>query len=863
MLTRLALRFRLLTIGLMLAVVGGGAYSLTQLQIELFPDIDFPAVTVFVSYPQAPPQQVLQDVTAPIEQALAGLEQVDLLQTISSFGMAQIVVLADFGADTQALEAEINRRLEPLRFPPGVTPVVARMGLDEFPIVDVAVTGDGDLATLAATVRDQVLPALMSIPGVFSADVPIGIEDGSAIARANGRPAVTISVLKDSDANTVEVANAVLAVLEETVPTLLGAGEFIVIENQGPQIQASIDELTQKVLLGGVLAVAVMFAFLLSVRPTLVAAVAIPVSILAALIVMNLQGMTLNILTLGGLAIAVGRVVDDSIVVMENTFRHIQKGESPAAAAFSAAREVAMPITISTLTTIAVFAPLAFIGGFISLIFLPFALTITYSLLASLLVALTVVPVLAALFISKAPQHRENRLERFYGRLVRSALAHRGRTLAVAIGLMLLSFVTLPFIPVSFLPGGGEVVLRVQMDLPGTPGRETILSELYEVEAVLEDLRRDGVVEAYSASLGGSNPFASMAGPAGSGVNLQVRLPSGADAEGVAEGLRTSLAGDRRDVRVSVAAAGLPDSSGLELVLQGDDYATLARAADDLTQLLGGLPGLVNVSHNAIALAGDASGLESMLPIVRMGGRQSVTINGTITVQNTQAVNLEIQNLVQDNPLPDGVDMVVGGVFADIEETFAQMGIAMLLSVLLVYGIMALAQRSFVLPFIIIMSLPLAFIGAFGGLFITGRALGMPAMMGLLMLVGLVVTNAIVLIAFVEQLRAKGLGLYEALVEGGRTRLRPILMTALVTIFVLLPMALEIGAQSGGIIGAELATVVIGGLLASTLLTLVVIPVIYNFLRKKGPAQAEPSPEQDDEAEPAPNAFQPVASGGH
>lgn len=839
MLTRLALRFRLLTLGLMLAVVVGGVFSLTRLQIELFPDIDFPAVTVFAAYSEASPQQVLQDVTIPIERALADMDRVDTLQTISSAGIAQVVVLADFGENTAALEAEIARRLQALSLPPGVTPVVARIGLDEFPIVNVAVVGNSDIAILAAEVRERILPALQDIPGVFSAEVPAGLEDGSAIARANGRSAVTIGILKDGDANTVEVADRVIATLAELVPTLSGGGELIEIENQGPQVQASIDELTQKVLLGGVLAVAIMFAFLLSVRPTLVAAVAIPVSVLAALIVMNLQGMTLNILTLGGLAIAVGRVVDDSIVVMENTFRHIQKGAAPATAALHAAKEVAVPITVSTLTTIAVFAPLAFIGGFVSLIFTPFALTITYSLLASLVVALTVVPVLAALFISKVPEHRESWLERLYGRLVSSALVYRWRTLAVAAGLTLLSFFTLPFIPVSFLPGGGEAVLGVEMSVPGSSDRNVVLGELYEVEAILEDLRREGVVAAHSATLGGSNQFAAMTASSGQGVSLQVRLTAGANAEAVAEELRSTLAGPRRDVRVSAFPGGLPDSSSLELVLQGDDYATLARAADELTERIGGVSGLVNVSHNAIALA-DVPGMSSLLPIVRRNGMQSVTIQGTITAQNTQAVNTEIQNVVRDNPLPAGVEMVTGGVFADIEETFLQMGFAMLLSVLLVYGIMALAQRSFVLPFIIVMSLPLAFIGAFGGLFITGRALGMPALMGLLMLVGLVVTNAIVLIAFVEQLRARGLGMYEALVEGGRTRLRPILMTALVTIFVLLPMALEIGAQSGGIIGAELATVVIGGLLASTLLTLVVIPVIYSFLRKKGPAQANP-----------------------
>ena len=218
-----------------------------------------------------------------------------------------------------------------------------------------------------------------------------------------------------------------------------------------------------------------------------------------------------------------------------------------------------------------------------------------------------------------------------------------------------------------------------------------------------------------------------------------------------------------------------------------------------------------------------------------MDGQRSVAVTGIITDNNTQRVQRQVRLQVDKVGLPAGVQLSTGGVFASANDAFARMGIAMLLSILLVYAVMVVSQRSFVTPFVIILSLPLATIGALGGLLVTQRTLGLPALIGLLMLIGLVVTNAIVLVAFVEQQRAQGVGMMEALVRGGRTRMRPSLMTALTTIFVLMPLALGVGGQGEGLIGSELATVVIGGLMTSTLLTLVVVPVVYSRLRRRGP----------------------------
>ena len=832
MLTKLALRGRFVTLAIMIAIIVVGAFSLTKIQIELFPDIEFPAVTISTFYPDASPQEVLTDVSIPVENALDGISEITSLTTISAPSISQVIIQTNFGDDMAAIEREINERIEGLSFPPGVVPQVARLNPSEFPIIELAVIGDNDIGVLSRLVREQIQPELESISGVVSVSIPRGLEDGLSIARANGRTAVTLGILKEPEANLIEVAKLVDEKLDELRRTLPSGVEFIEISNQAPAIQSQIEDLTQHVLLGAVFAIAVMFVFLMSVRPTLISAVSIPVSVFVALIIMEFQGMSLNILTLGGLAIAVGRVVDDSIVVIENIFRHLQLGESRTEAAINGAREVAVPITVATVATVAVFIPLLMAGGFIGIIFQPFALVVTYSLLASLVVALTIVPVLAVMFVSGAGEPKTNAIERIYGRIVNIALVRRWQTLLVAGILTVVAVGLLPFIPVNFISGADSGTLSIRITVPDATDPQDVLDHLDSVELELGRMQDDGVVDAYSVNYGGSGAFGSIA--SANSANLQLRLAEDVDTDSIAELLRDTLLVEGRLVTVSVARAGGIDSSSLELVLRGDDYESLLQAANTYVELLSELDDVVNVSHNGPP-ASTENALSAIVPIVRVDKIRAINISGAILTDNTGAVSVEVDRIKRETPLPTGVELTTGGVFEDMDEAFQQMAIAMLISIVLVYVVMMVAQRSFIIPVIIVSSMPLAFIGAFAALFITQRALGLPALMGLLMLIGLVVTNAIVLIAFVEQLRARGMPMREALVVGGRTRLRPILMTAFTTSFVMIPMALNLGTEGGGILGAELATVVIGGILTSTFLTLVVLPVIYSFLRRKGP----------------------------
>ena len=848
LLTRLALRARMATLIILALLIATGIWSYTRLQVELFPPVDFPLVTVVTFYPQADPETVLNDVTIPIEDVLLQQDAVVTVTSTSSLNLSVAFAEFEFGSDTPAIEKAVQADIERHQFPPSAAaPRVSRLSFDQFPVLQMSVRGERPPSELQALVESDVLPRLRAVEGVDSAAIPVDAGATGVISRTNGLPSLTIDFVKGADANTVVMVKAVLQELDDFKTGLPADIRFTEISNQAPEIEDSINSLGREVALGAALAILVILAFLLSVRPTFVTGISIPASLLIAIIVMNLQGMSLNLVTLGGLAIAAGRVVDDSIVVMENVYRHIQDGDSRLEAAYAGTREVALPITIATLTTIAVFAPLGFIGGIVSAFFLPFALVITYALLASLVVALTAVPVLASFLIKRhatdtAEVLLSKRIVRIYTPLITWALQRRLITILGAVALFVSSLFLLIWIPVGFLPGSEQNALTIEIAAPPTTPRDIVLGFLDDAEARLEELRLTGEVDAYSSRVGGGGGFE---GPAAglNAINITARLTEDTDADAVAATLRTDLAGPDRTVFIQQASGGGPPAGGLEVRLISEDYDLLKQASDTLLGPLSAMDGVLNVRTDAI----DAGPSGAAIPITRVDGRRTVTISGVISAQDTRAVGAEIDRIVAEVGLPPGVDRETGGVFSDIEEVFQQMVLAMAIGAALVYIVMLLAQRSFITPLIILFAVPLAFTGAFAALAITQRSLSLPGLMGLLMLIGLVVTNAVVLIAFVDQLRARGLRIPDALIQGGQARIRPILMTALTTSFVLLPLALEEG-DSGGIIGAELATVIIGGLMTSTILTLVVVPVVYRLLRRERrgaqgpPMEPTPSP---------------------
>ena len=1028
-LTGLALRRQSVTVLLIIMVLVGGILTYKNLSVELFPEIEFPLITVSTFYPSANPEAVVRDVTDPIENAILGVDGVDGIQSVSSENRSVVIINFTFGIDMDEAERTITTNIGNLRFPESVQkPQIGRVNPDNFPVIQFSVLGDREISDLQRLVDTSVVPAIEQVKGVFSLEIsgdvreqvsvtidpekmsslgvslyqvanalrenninvpagavtangqtfPIrttniynsleGINDtlvgysptsettfprpillsdiatvvvspggASSISRTNGVPSLGIGVLKEPDGNTVEVTEAILKELEVIQATLPPDVQIVTISNDGPEIKAQLDTLLREALLGFLFAIAAVFAFLinfrptilkglgLTLRPTIIICMSIPLSILTGILLMGFQGMSLNFMTLGGLAIAVGRVVDDSIVVLENIYRHIQRGGDRSRIALEATREVAPAITASTLTTIAVFVPLGFIQGLVGSFFLPFALTVSFSLIASLLVALTAVPVLGTIFLRPGDltvdpatdsdaQIPDNWMLRLYTPSLLWALRHRVVTLVTAIFLTLASLSLILVIPITLFPSGGERYVTIQVALPGGSSIESTFAEVDLVEAALADLADVGIAEVYLTTVG-TPPNSFGPGQFTGGfneANIFVRLAKDSP-DNIETDLRDQFPSDHnRRVTIRELSAG-PPQGGLEINITGNDYAAVSSVTRKLSQDIGDIDGIVNLYTDVaeardeivinvdprsvaplgltarsvalqvnqfmvgqvvtqmtldgaqmnVVLRGESNRMNTIdalksltisgpagtaklgdvanisfqkgpVSISRTDGKRSASISGSLDDENTQAIGQKVQDRIDALVLPPGLEITTGGVFEQIAEGFQDIFLAMAVGIILVYLVMVASLGSLRNPFVIVLSLPLALIGALVALAITGRTLGLPAMMGILILVGLVVTNAIVLIAFVEQLRERGLSIHDALIQGGHVRLRPILMTAFTTSFALLPLA-AVATDQGGIIGAELATVVIGGLASSTFLTLIVVPVIYTIMHESIP----------------------------
>ena len=662
----------------------------------------------------------------------------------------------------------------------------------------------------------------------------------------------------------------------------------------------------------------VLLGMLGSVRPTIVIGLAIPLSVLTGVLLLAWQDMSLNFMTLGGLAISVGRVVDDAIVVLENVYRHIQAGRERWRAALEATAEVGPAIFASTLTTIVVFVPLAFIEGLVGTFFLPFALTVSFALAASLVVALTAVPVLGAYILRPGdlPEEaveddiafvHETWMQRAYTPVLRWALGHKAITLVGASVVTGASLLLLGVIPITLFPTGGERYVGIELSLPPGTAHDQTLAEVAEIEKRIVDYS-----DLYTSAVGTRNLSRGGAPGASNQASLLISLRPDAP-DDVANILRDDLERPDRMLRITEISAG-PPTGGVEIVVSGPNYDDIAAVSEELMASLATVDGVVNLESDVtqtrdevaievdpaaaariglstrqvglqlsqflagrtvttIQVDGNATdvvvagspqalrGIESVRELVIAGSlgsaplrelaevsveagpvtitrtdrQRSASITGDITATDTQAVGAEIDSRIAALSLPPGVSVTSGGIFADIAEGFQAIFLSMAVGIVLMYLVMVASLGSLRNPIVIVTSLPLAMIGVLASLAITGRTLGLPAMMGTLLLIGIVVTNAIVLIAFVEQLRAKGFGVAEALITGGRVRLRPILMTALTTSFALVPLAAFSGG-AGGIISAELATVVIGGLVTSTALTLIVVPVVYYLFNASIPS---------------------------
>ena len=751
------------------------------------------------------------------------------------------------------------------------------------------------------------------------AEVELSTSAGGNISRTNGKPSLSITVVKDPDANTVDATRgiqAVMASLEGLPPDV----ELLELTNDGPEVERSLSNLLREGTLGFLFAITAVFLFLINLRPsilrglaftlrpTIIIGISIPLSVLSGILLMYAASMSLNFMSLAGLAIAVGRVVDDSIVVLENVYRHVQQGKPRMEAALVGTGEVGAAIMSSTLTTVVVFIPLAFIQGIVGEFFTPFALSVSFALLASTAVALTAVPVLCVILLRQGDLpsvgsddtdvEREIWLQKLYSPVLAWAITHKLPSLLLAIVVTGASLALIRVLPITFFPAGTPTSLTVNVELE--PGRAIggVFDHTRRVEQALEGFRASGLLEIYQVTIDQATASATFtatvgddappdieeqvrqslppppegveyiltgeaAGPGGDDLEITVVGAKFTDIVAVSRELEPQLAAldgvinlsssvsearDEVTVRIDPAAAAQYGLSTIEVAQQlnrfirGQDVGDIELDAltmdivvrgrpqdvDDIDQLKGLLiqGPLGSVKLGSIS---DIAIEQGPVTVNRFDGNRSATITGTITAIDTQSVNNASQAVINGLTLPPGVQVLTGGVFSQVSEGFQDIFWAMGIGITLVYLVMVASLGSLRNPLIIVLSLPLAVAGALVALWITNRTLSMSALMGFLLLIGIVVTNAIVLITFVEQLRERGMGVHEALLRGGRVRIRPILMTAFTTTLALFPLALSTDA-GGGIIGAELATVVIGGLISSTMLTLLVVPVIYTLM---------------------------------
>ncbi len=798
------------------------------------------------------------------------------------------------------------------------------------------------LSTVGApSTDDGGTPIILDDVATVRVDTP----NAATVSRTNGQPSISLQVLQLPDGNTIEVTRELAGVIEglQLPPDV----RVDVLYNDGPELEEQLTSVVGQGGLGFVIAVIAIFLFLLqlrptairgilqTLRPTVIIAISIPLSIMITILVMAVMDWTLNFMSLAGLAIAVGRIVDDSIVVLENIYRHVQAGaarhlmqgpeftayrmaplgDDPGlTAAIRGTREVGPAILASTLTTVAVFLPLGFIPGIVGEFFLPFAQTVCVSLLASTFIALTAVPVLASLLLRAGDMADEDDsvsqdtwLQRIYTPVLTWALNH---PLITVLGCIAAVGATLPLIfvlPITLFSSGEAQSMRIDVTMPENTGATAIHREVREIETILDGYVDTGYIASYQATLGStSQDFGPAVGESGYDVAgffiaLSETAPTDFDSQ-----LRADFpTKDGVDVQLFVDSAG-PPQAGIEMAVIGSDYSQVRRVSQGLVDRIEPLEGVVNLKTNLsdnseeltfevdasearrygltasavaaqvrtwvygvdaanvnllgetydVVVRGPAERVDdvSELQNLSIGGPlgtatlgsiteakrtvgpslvthydsdRSVTITGEFLGNDPQAISARIDRIVENTDLPAGVEIRQGGFASDIQEQFNNVYLAMLIGLALVYLVMVATLGSLRDPFIVVLSMPMAVVGALIALTITGRALSLPSLMGFLFLIGIVVTNAIVLITFVSQLRSQGLGALDAMILSGRTRLRPILMTAFTTILALFPLAFS---DTSGLVGAELATVVIGGLISSTFLTLVAVPVTYMLL---------------------------------
>lgn len=751
------------------------------------------------------------------------------------------------------------------------------------------------------------------------AEIQVTDDSSEVYAVINGNPGVMLTIEKQTGYSTGEVTDKILDRMESLEQEEKGL-HFTTLMDQGIYIDMVIQSVMQNMIYGGILAVLILFVFLRSVRPTFVIACSIPISVVAALVMMYFSGVTLNIISLSGLALGVGMLVDNSIVVIENIYRMRNEGVPSRKAAIEGAKQVAGAITSSTLTTVCVFAPIVFTEGITRQLFVEMGLTIAYSLAASLLVALTVVPMMSAGLLQKTEEKQSrflDKLQEGYSQLILKALHHKTWVLLGALGLFLLSAVLSISKGTEFFPSmeSTQVTMTITTE-KGTPLEETAAksNEVMEKISDIKDIESIGAMASGSSMMSGesntntvtmylvlkeektlnnaqlekeikkrtkdvkdceiqiSTDSMDMSALGGSGINIQISGKELDELQSIAKDLAKKLEGIKGTQNVS---DGLEDADAEYEVIVNKEKAmeynltvaqvfqainkelaeaasatTISTAAKDYEvyvesdaketmtrESIGKIPVEYTDSEGkkGEVLVGElAEFKDSFTPqaITREDQSRYVSVSAEIaTGYNIGLVSQKVQKMLDDYHMPEGYRGQMTGEDETINEAMGQLMLMLVLALVFMYLIMVAQFQSLLSPFIIMFTIPLAFTGGFLGLLLTGKPVSIIAMIGFVMLSGIIVNNGIVLVDYINQMRKEGMEKYAAIAKAGKDRLRPIIMTALTTVLGLVTMAMGLGM--GGDMVQPMAIVTIGGLLYGTLLTLFVVPCIYDILNHK------------------------------
>ncbi|WP_411954054.1 efflux RND transporter permease subunit [Alkalibacillus sp. S2W] len=737
----------------------------------------------------------------------------------------------------------------------------------------------------------------------------------------NGDQAVVTSILKQTDANTVSVSDEVRASLDDVRTNLPEAVDVSVVFDTADFIRQSIDSVFQNIIIGAAFAVMILLLFLKSFRATLVIGLSIPIAVITAFSLMYFSGETVNILTMGGLALGIGMMVDSSIVILEHIYTYRERGYPIKEAARLGASEIAPAVVASTTTTLVVFLPIVFVEGIASEIFTPLALTVAFALIASLAASVTLIPMLSSKLLTKAVDQGGRRywFDRFldgvaniYQKALRRVLRFRKTTIFGTLAIIIGSLLLIPQLGAAFIPEADQGQIEISVETPSGTNFDTTNEVVDRVNNVID--QDQDVIESNFVTVGGGGGAAGGMGMGGSNntASYMVQLiPSGERDRTTQQVMQDwndateDIAG--ADITVSAMGASISGGNPVQIQITGDDYDTLQQLGDQFVNIMSDVDGVHNPTTSAeesrpemqITLNenvaseygltqqqvmgqlqsemmgqvatqyrndGEELDVRIMTPeesrdsiedirnmslqaptgaqltlqdiaeleqvqgpttLTRQNQERQINVTSDVIDRDLGSVTSDIEAKLSNLEMPDGYDYSMGGEAQDMQDAFGDLAVALIFSIFLVYAVMAVQFENFLHPFTIMFSLPATVVGIIGGLFITGLPFSIPAFIGVIMLAGIVVNNAIVLVDYINILREKGVERFEAILEAGANRLRPILMTTLTTVLGMIP--LSIGLGQGAEAQQPLAVVIIFGLTVSMLFTLLLIPVVYTL----------------------------------